>query len=243
MARGDKNYDKRTHAASKKDTKGKQKEVWDMVGSKKKLHEMVEALINGDSKAAAASLHDYLQVKTRAVLGETDEEGMDDEMVADRHEDDGEEGHDHEDGEEGECPECHCDPCECEGEHDGEEGDEDFDADEEFGGEGEDDHEEHGIFGEGADGSKTTRMKKLSGDAKHLPGKISGNFESSKGTKSDSSGARKTAMKKLPGDAKDLARSVKGNIKFDKKGKAKLTKPFNNAAPGLDRKVKGKIKY
>lgn len=261
MARGSKNYDTVTHAASKKGTKEKQKAVWNMIGSKKKLHEMVEALINGDSKAAAASLHDYLQVKTRTVLGETDDE-MDDEMMADRHDDDefeDHEGHEHEDGEEGECPECGHEPCECEDGEGDEEGDEDFDADEEFGGEGgeDEDHEEHGgrgMFGEGARGSAVaddasvrTRMKKNSTGAKELIAGVKGknNFKKSSGngTKSDSSGERKTAMKKNSMGAKDLESKVKGNIKFDTKGKAKLTKPFNNSAPGLDRKVKSTVKY
>jgi hypothetical protein len=244
MARVSKNYDKVTHAASDKDSKGKQKAVWDMIGAKKKLQEMVEALINGDSTAAAASLHDYLQVKTRSILGETDhEEDSDDEMVADRHEDDEDEDH-----EEGECPECHMDPCEC--------SDDEVDSDAEDGHEDEDFEDEHGedVMGEGArgdavanDSSVRTRMKKNSAGAKDLTSSIKGhnNFKKSSGngTKSDSSGAKKTSMKKNSMGAKDLESRVKGNIKFDKKGKAKLTKPFNNAAPGLDRKVKGEVKY
>ena len=214
MARGSKDYDKRTHAASKKDTKGRQKEVWDMIGAKKKLHEMVEALINSDSKAAAAALHDYLQVKTRAILGEEDhEEG--DEMVADRHEEDGEdhEGDEHDDGEE--CPECGMSPCECEHDEDGEdhEGDEHDDADD-FGDDaGGDEHEEH-MFGEGV------RGKAVANDA-----------------------SVRTRMRKSSEGSKDLHGKVKGDVKFNKKGKAKLTHPHNNAAPHLDRKVKGTVKF
>ena len=199
MARGDKNYSERTHSVVDKSSDAKQKEVWDMVGAKKKLHDMVEALINSDSKAAAAALHDYLQVKTRAILGETDHEDDGEEMVAGRSEEDGEGEH-----EDGECAECGMDPCECEDheEHD----DEDSEDGEEHEHEEHDD-EKHGMFGEGADGSKTTRMKKL------------------------------------PTDAKDLEQKVKGNVKFKTHGKAKLTKPFNNAAPCLDRKVKGNVKF
>src|SRR5271157_1225146 len=171
MARGDKNYSERTHKVVDKSSDAKKKEVWDMVGAKKKLQEMVEALINSDSKTAAAALHDYLQVKTRAILGEgefgeeefgdeehDDEDGDDDEMVADRHED----------GEEGECPECHCEPCECSDDTEAE--------DAEDGHEVEDFESEHGedVVGEGADGSRTTHMKKLGPQAKDLEQKVKG---------------------------------------------------------------------
>ncbi len=238
--RGSKDYDKVTHGASKKGTKEKQKAVWDMIGAKKKLHDMVEALIGGDSKAAASALHDYLQQKTRAILGE-----FEGDMDLDLDDEEGLEGDEHEDME-GECPECHCDPCECESH---EEHDLEHEDGEELG------HEEHDFeepVGEGSEGpagsggergrafstdsSVKTSMKKLPKDAKdleqHVKGKIAfKTYGKAKLTKPHDNAA--------PG----LDRHVKGDIKFDTSGSAKLTHPHNNAAPGLDRKVKGKINF
>ncbi len=176
MARGDRNYDKVTHGASKKGTKEKQKAVWDMIGAKKKLHEMVEALIGGDSKAAATALHDYLQQKTRAILGEMDMEGemdldMDDEMG-------GEGEHDHEDGEDAECEHCHGEGCEhCE--NDDEEGDDehmDLDLDDEGG----DDHEhmDFDSLGESNDTKATKQSKDMHKNrAKDLDYKVKGDVK------------------------------------------------------------------
>ena len=239
MARGDKNYDKRTHKVVDKSSDTKKKEVWNMVG-KKKLHEMVEALIGGDSKTAAAALHEYLQQKTRSILGEMDDMdfSMDDEHGDEEGSEHGEfddefgdeefDGEEH--GEEGECPECHCDPCECEGgeEHDefGEEGE---------GGEG---HEEHG-FEEPVHESNLTKAKHNhfeKNTAKLLDRKVKGNV------KFDTHGKAKLT-KPHNNAAPHLDRKVKGDVKFKTHGKAKLTKPHNNAAPGLDRKVKGEVKF
>lgn len=229
--RGDKNYDKVTHGASKKGTKEKQKAVWDMIGAKKKLHEMVEALIGGDSKAAAAALHDYLQQKTRAILGEHDEE-MDLDLGDEEGLEGGDEEHEHMDGEEGECPECHCDPCECEDEDHEEHDVEDVDG-EEFG------HEEHDfeepVMGESND-TKAKRNHFEKSSAKQLDRKVKGKIAFKTNGKAKLTKPHNNAA---PG----LDRSVKGDIKFDTKGSAKLTHPHNNAAPGLDRKVRGKINF
>lgn len=255
MARGDKNYSVRTHAASKKDSKGKQKEVWDMVGAKKKLHEMVEALINSDSKTAAAALHDYLQVKTRAILGEEDGE---EDMVADRSEEgEGDEEHEGDDHEEGECSECGQDPCECE---DSEEGDEH----EEHGDEEGDEHEEGGMFGEGTvNEANLTKAKKGHFDsnaAPHLDRKVKGtvNFDKTSGSgtkRSASTEATPTFKKSHTNAAPDLSRKIKGKVNFEKSSgsgskKSNSTEAtptmkgaHNNAAKDLNRKSKGAIKF
>lgn len=259
MARGDKNYDKRTHAASKKDTKGKQKEVWDMIGAKKKLHEMVEALINSDSKTAAAALHEYLQAKTRSILGEDEhEEGGEDDMVADRSEEgEGEGEHEHEDGEE--CAECGMEPCECEddgeGEHEGGEHEED--------GEGE---EEHGMFGEGQVNEEnltkaTPTFKGAHNNAaKDLDRKVKGttSFDKTSGSgskRSNSTEATPTFKKAHNNAAPDLSRKVKGKVNFEKSSgsgskKSNSTEAtptmkgaHNNAAKDLNRKQKGATKF
>lgn len=262
MARGDKNYSERTHAASKKDSKGKQKEVWDMVGAKKKLHEMVEALINSDSKTAAAALHDYLQVKTRAILGEEDGE---EDMVADRHEDDGEEhGEEGDDHEEGECSECGCDPCECE--DDGEEHGEDHDEDGEEHEEHEDGEEEKGggMFGEGrVNESNLTKAKHNhfeKNTAKVLDRKVKGTvgFEktSSSGSKKSNSTESTPTFKKAHNNAApDLSRKIKGKVNFEKSSGSgskrsnsteatpTMKGAHTNAAKDLNRKQKGEIKF
>lgn len=256
MARGDKNYDKRTHAASKKDTKGKQKEVWDMIGAKKKLHEMVEALINSDSKTAAAALHDYLQVKTKAILGETDEEGSEDDMVADRSEEgEGEGEHDHEDGEE--CAECGMEPCECEDKEEGE-GEGDHEEHSEEDGEGE---EEHSMFGEGNETKATPTFKGAHNNAaKDLDRKVKGtvNFDKTSGSgskRSASTEATPTFKGAHNNAAKDLDRKVKGKVNFEKSSgsgskKSNSTEAtptmkgaHNNAAKDLNRKQKGATKF
>ncbi len=224
-----------------------------MVGAKKKLQEMVEALINGDSKTAAASLHDYLQVKTRAILGEESDDG--EEMVADRHDDDGEEHedgeeHDHEDGEE--CPDCGMDPCECEaGDGEGEEHDHED-------GEGE---EEHHMFGESND-TKATKMSKdmHKNRAKDLDYKVKGkvNFDKTSGSgskRSNSTEATPTFKKAHNNAAPDLSRKVKGKVNFEKSSgsgskKSNSTEAtptmkgaHNNAAKDLNRKQKGATKF
>lgn len=227
MARGDKNYSEVTHKASKEGTKAKQKAVWDMIGAKKKLHEMVEALIGGDSKAAAAALHEYLQAKTRSILGENDEE-----MSLDLDSEDGMDGEEHEHGdEEGECPECHMDPCECEGH-------EDMDMDDEGGEEHADMDmdDEHGMM-ESNDTKATKTFKGAHNNAaKDLGRKVKGNIKFATKGKAKLTKPHNNAA---PG----LDRKVKGDIKFNTKGSAKLTHPHNNAAPGLDRKVKGTVKF
>jgi hypothetical protein len=229
MARGDKNYSEVTHKASKEGTKAKQKAVWDMIGAKKKLHEMVEALIGGDSKAAAAALHEYLQAKTRSILGENDEE-----MSLDLDgEGDMEGGEEHEHGEEGECPECHCDPCECE-DHE----DMDVDMDDEGGEEhvDMDMDDEHGMMESNETKATPTFKGAHNNAAKDLGRKVKGNIKFATKGKAKLTKPHNNAA---PG----LDRKVKGDIKFDTKGKAKLTHPHNNAAPGLDRKVKGTVKF
>jgi len=61
------------------------------------IHSMVEALVRGDSEAAADELHKYLQLKTREVLlGEMDDE---------------------------KCEDCGKDPCECDEKEDEKEDD------------------------------------------------------------------------------------------------------------------------
>jgi hypothetical protein len=232
MARGSKNYSEVTHKASKEGTKAKQKAVWDMIGAKKKLHEMVEALIGGDSKAAAAALHEYLQAKTRAVLGENDEEMSLDLDSEDMGSEGGEE-HEHEDGEEGECPECHMEPCECEDKGEGHE-DMDLDLDDE-GGEEHLDIEDH--LGESNDTKATSTFKGAHNNAaKDLGRKVKGNIKFATKGKAKLTKPHNNAA---PG----LDRKVKGDIKFNTNGKAKLTHPHDNAAPGLDRKVKGTVKF
>lgn len=229
--RGDKNYSEVTHKASKKGTKEKQKAVWDMIGAKKKLHEMVEALIGGDSKAAAAALHEYLQQKTRAILGENDAE-MD--MEFDGGEGDMEGGDEHEHSEEGECPECMCDPCECEDKGDGEDMDMEVDMDDKDG-EEHLDIEDH--LGESNDTKATPTFKGAHNNAaKDLGRKV-------KGKVAFKTNGKAKLTKPHNNAAPGLDRKVKGDIKFDTKGKAKLTHPHNNAAPGLDRKVKGTVKF
>lgn len=227
MARGDKNYSEVTHKASKEGTKAKQKAVWDMIGAKKKLHEMVEALIGGDSKAAAAALHEYLQAKTRSILGENDEEmslDLDGEgMDGEEHDELGGEGDEHE-----ECEHCHGEGCEhCE--HD------ELD--------GEDDGEEHLDLDmeepvhEGNDTEATSTFKGAHNNAaKDLSRKVKGKIAFKTKGKAKLTKPHNNAA---PG----LDRKVKGDIKFDTKGSAKLTHPHNNAAPGLDRKVKGTVKF
>lgn len=229
--RGSKNYSEVTHKASKEGTKAKQKAVWDMIGAKKKLHEMVEALIGGDSKAAAAALHDYLQQKTRAILGENDEE-MDLDLDGGSEDGEGEE-HEHVDGEEGECPECHCEPCECEDKGD-EHDDVDLDLDDESG----DEHVDvEDRLGESNDTEATKTFKGAHNNAaKDLGRKV-------KGTVKFATKGKAKLTKPHNNAAPGLDRKVKGDIKFDTKGKAKLTHPHNNAAPGLDRKVKGTVKF
>jgi hypothetical protein len=62
MARGDKNYDKVVRKVNKGEKSDKKINA---------VHKMVEALISGDSDAAAEHLHTYLQEKTRdLILGE-----------------------------------------------------------------------------------------------------------------------------------------------------------------------------
>lgn len=76
MARGDKNYNKivRTQKGKKPESK------------RKAIHNMVEALIAGDSDIAADHLHRYLQLKTRElILGERFNPDM--ERYSDREED------------------------------------------------------------------------------------------------------------------------------------------------------------
>ncbi len=200
-----------------KDRKGKVKDVYDMSNAKKKLHEMVEALIGGDSKAAAAALHEYLQQKTRTILGE--EHGDMDMDMGDEHEDFGGEGdefggEDEFDGEgdDEECEHCHGEGCEhCEHDDEGSEFDDEDGEEADFGDEhGDMDHDDE--F-EPMHEANTTMATKQSKD-----------------------------MHK--NRAKDLDYKVKGDVKFKGSGKgAKLTKPFNNAAPHLDRKVKGKLNF
>jgi hypothetical protein len=249
MARGSKDYDKRTHAASKKDWKGKQKEVWDMIGAKKKLHEMVEALINSDSKTAASALHDYLQVKTRQVLGEEDMEGdHEDDMVADRHDD--EEGDEHEEGGE-ECEHCGAHPCECDDEHEDEMG-------------SDDEHEEHGAEeGGGMFEGNLTMAKKghyMTNAAPHLDRKVKGkvNYEKTAGSgtkKSNSTGSTPPFKKAHNNAAPELSRKVKGKVNFEKSSgsgskKSNSTEAtptmkgaHTNAAKDLNRKQKGATKF
>ena len=248
MARGDKNYSEVTHKASKKGTKERIKAVHDMVGYKKKLHEMVEALISGDSKTAAAALHEYLQTKTRVILGEMDMEGeeghmdMDDEFGGEEHSEHGDEfgdeefdGEDHEDHEEGECPECQCDPCECEDKEHDEFGDEDEDHDDlDLG-----DDEEHGEDHEFS----------MREGVKNFP--KGGSF----GNKSSSSGTKKTRMHKFGNNAKDLAPSAKKKNNFEKTsasgskrnassgGKTTSIHKMGNNAPGLEPKAKGTLNF
>lgn len=233
MARGSKNYSEVTHKASKKGTKEKQKAVWDMVGHKKKLHEMVEALIGGDSKAAAAALHDYLQQKTRSILGENDED-----MSLDFDSEDGEEGgtneFDGDDEGDEECEHCHGEGCEhCEHEDHEEHDFEDADGEEM-------DHEEHDdmekpMFGESTE-AKKTHMHKHGNAAKDLAPKVKGHLKYKTKGKAKLTKPHNNA-------APNLDRKVKGDIKFNSKGKAKLTHPHDNAAPGLERKVKGTVKF
>lgn len=200
-----------------------------MSGAKKKLHDMVEALINGDSNAAAASLHDYLQAKTRAILGEEDEA----EMVADRSEDadlDDEEAFDDEVDADEDLEDADADLEDAD--------DDEIDAEDEFAFESAGVKKTHmkKLPGDAKDlqrkvkgkysvdkptasgskkstsGAKPTHMKKNGSDAKDLPGKVKGNVYTNKGTKSDSSGAKKTSIHKIGSDAKDLSGKVKGNV-------------------------------
>lgn len=242
---------------STKKTKKAQNMIKTMSASKKKLHEMVESLINGDSKAAAASLHDYLQVKTRTVLGETDEEG-DDEMVADRHDDESEG-----DGEGSEGGHEHDETCsdDCDmGEESSEEGEGDeggegeFDAEAEFGGEGEGEGEEEHMHEANLTQARGNHFEKNT--AKLLDRKVKGtlNYDktSASGTKKSTSGMKPTSMKKNSMGTKDLTSTVKGKIKFDKSSGTKsdtsgAKKTKNNMLPssakGLESKVKGNVKF
>jgi hypothetical protein len=252
MARGGKNYSEVTHKASKQGTKERQKAVWTMVGAKKKLHEMVEALIGGDSKAAASALHEYLQTKTRAILGEEhgefdldmdmgDDEGMGGEGEGSHEEFSGEDDHDPE----CEDPECDHEDHDMGDEHGEMDSDDDFDGDE-FG-------NDESMMGEAAamstDSSVRTKTKHFGNNAKDLAPSVKGKLDYSKSARSGSKKSNSTeATKPFKGAhtnaAKDLGRKVSGNVKFAGNGKkAKLTKPHNNAAPGLDRKVKGKVKF
>ena len=267
--RGDKNYSERTHKVADKGTEAKKKEVWDMVGAKKKLHDMVEALINGDSKGAAASLHDYLQVKTRSILGE-----MDDEMVADQHDDT--------------CEYCGGEGCEhCEGEDEfddvsdeGGEGEgDDFGGDEFEDDFSEDDSDEDDDFALESDGTmvsnagrsigtrssdsgapKKTHMVKNSLGAQDLESRVHGNIDfgssARSGSRSSDSGApKKTHMVKNSLGAQDLESEVEGDLNFDNSarsgskssdsGAPKKTSMHKNSegAKGLQGKVTGKIKF
>jgi hypothetical protein len=261
--RGDKNYSARTHKVADKGSDAKQKEVWDMIGAKKKLHDMVEALINGDSKAAAASLHDYLQVKTRSILGEMDDE-MDTEMVAD-----------HQDEEEGEpCEHCGGEGCEhCEDHDDFDFSDEGDDENDEFGDDfgsddfDADDTDEDDLTFEGDrgnavadDASVRTRMVKNSMGSKDLESRVHGNIDfgssARSGSKSSDSGApKKTHMVKNSMGAEDLESKVDGDLDFEDpsrsgthssdSGAPKKTTMHKNSegAAGLQGKVSGKIKF
>lgn len=236
MARGSKNYSEVTHKASKEGTKAKQKAVWDMIGAKKKLHEMVEALISGDSKAAAAALHEYLQAKTRAVLGENDEE-----MSLDLDSEDmGGEGDEHDElggeDEHEECEHCHGEGCEhCEDKDDEHS---ELDLDDEGGEEHADlDLDPEHMMGEGNETKATKTFKGAHNNAaKDLGRKVKGNIKFATKGKAKLTKPHNNAA---PG----LDRKVKGDIKFNTNGKAKLTHPHDNAAPGLDRKVKGTVKF
>jgi hypothetical protein len=255
--RGSKNYSEVTHKASKKGTKERIKAVHDMVGYKKKLHEMVEALIGGDSKAAAAALHEYLQTKTRVILGEMDMEGEehgmdfgdehsseDDLGLEDDHGDEEFDGESHGDDDE-ECEHCHGEGCE-ECEHDDEGDDHD-----DFGDDEGDDHDSlDSLGGHGSRGDDEFSMHE-SNETKATP-TFKGahnnaakdlNRKASKGKMPFKSKGKAKLTKPHNNAAPGLDRKVKGDLKFASKGKAKLTHPHNNAAPGLDRKVKGTVKF
>ncbi len=229
MARGDKNYSEVTHKASKEGTKAKQKAVWDMIGAKKKLHEMVEALIGGDSKAAASALHEYLQQKTRAILGESDEE-LDLDLDSDGDLEIGDEVSDAGDefGDEPECETCHGEGCEeCASD------DLDDDLGDDLGG---DEFGDEPVV-EGNETKATPTFKGAHNNAaKDLNRKTKGKIQFATKGKAKLTKPHNNAA---PG----LDRKVKGDVKFASNGKAKLTKPHNNAAPGLDRKVKGKVDF
>lgn len=231
MARGSKDYDKVTHKASKEGTKAKQKAVWDMIGAKKKLHEMVEALIGGDSKAAASALHEYLQAKTRAILGENDEE-----MSLDLDSEDmgGEGEHDELGDEHEECEHCEGEGCEhCEDKDDEHA---DLDLDDEDGEEHEHaDFDDEHMMGEGNE-TKAKKAKFEKNTASKLSRGVKGNIKFKTNGKAKLTKPHNNAA---PG----LDRKIKGDIKFNSNGKAKLTHPHDNAAPGLDRKVKGTVKF
>lgn len=80
MARGDKNYDKVVRSVNKGQSSEKK------IGA---IHKMVEALIAGDSKAAAEEFRTYLQIQTRElILGEEAEEELEEAKKDDDDDDD-----------------------------------------------------------------------------------------------------------------------------------------------------------
>jgi len=69
---------------------------------KDKLNELLEALINGDSKTAQAALHQYLTSKTRSLLSEEDDYDGDDKDAEEESSDDDDSDDDSDEDEESE---------------------------------------------------------------------------------------------------------------------------------------------
>jgi hypothetical protein len=175
---------------------------------KKKLEEMVKALIAGDSNTAAKALTEYLQSKTRSMIVSEEYEDVEarGEEGDDEFDFDSEEGGDDEfdlDSEEGGEPnEFDEEPGEDE---DFEGGDEDFESDDDFESEGEPNEFDDEISGEGEDLEF--------GDESDEEPRITEGVKKAKVSKIKYSGKGKAKMKKHSNAAPHLGTATK-KVKF-----------------------------